>query len=111
MSNETDDHDIVTRLRRVAEFGGTHLVGLWTKAADEIKRLRGRLAVHQSRTVPCETVRVMVPVSVAHNGWWTAHPFQHTDDPSAPMYGSCHWIVADVPVSQSVKVVGVVEDR
>ena len=32
--------DIVARLRAVSDFGGTHLDGLWTKAADEIERLR-----------------------------------------------------------------------
>jgi hypothetical protein len=31
--------DIVERLRRVSEFGGTHLDGLWTEAADHIEEL------------------------------------------------------------------------
>ena len=32
--------DIVARLRAVSKFGGTHLDGLWTDAADKIERLR-----------------------------------------------------------------------
>lgn len=31
--------DLVRRLRAVAEFGGTHLDGLWTEAADLIEQL------------------------------------------------------------------------
>jgi type II secretory pathway component PulJ len=31
--------DIVERLRKVSQFGGTHLDGLWTEAADAIVRL------------------------------------------------------------------------
>jgi len=36
--------DIVERLRKVAEYGATHLDGMWTDAADEIERLRAERA-------------------------------------------------------------------
>lgn len=44
-SPATPANDIVHRLRAVAEFGGTHLDGLWTEAANEIEALRSKIEI------------------------------------------------------------------
>ena len=38
-----DDRDICERLEAVAGFGGTHLDGIWSEAAEEIRALRAKI--------------------------------------------------------------------
>ena len=38
-----DDRDITERLEAVAGFGGTHLDGIWSEAAKEIRALRAKI--------------------------------------------------------------------
>ena len=51
----TDDRDITERLEAVAGFGGTHLDGIWSDAANEIKALRYYVTLLEDQRAKAET--------------------------------------------------------